>query len=103
MLEAALDEEVSEAIDHERISLLDNGIDNLKFLFWSAHLELLLQEDGSLLIVVAHDLVHDVLPVTAHVAVKQTTVVEWFGGADVRWAVLHLRSWPLSLAWIRKV
>lgn len=42
VLEAALDQEIAEAIDHQRIGLSDNGLDDLVFLLDSAHLELLL-------------------------------------------------------------
>lgn len=70
MLEASLNEEVAKAVDHQRICLLVDGCDYLVLLFWSANLELLLQEDRGLLIVIAHDLVHDILPVAVHVAVQ---------------------------------
>ena len=42
MLEAALDQEVTEAVDHEGIGLVDDGLDNVKLLLGSADLELLL-------------------------------------------------------------
>ena len=75
MLEAALDQEVTEAIDHERVGLSDNGLDNVILLIGRTYLELLLKEDRGLLIVVADDLVNYVLPVAAHIAIKQSTVV----------------------------
>lgn len=42
VLEAALDQEIAEAIDHQRIGLSDDGLDDLVFLLDGAHLELLL-------------------------------------------------------------
>jgi len=45
MLKAALDEEVAKAVDHQGISLSDDGLDDLILLLRSADLELLLQED----------------------------------------------------------
>lgn len=45
VLEAALNQEVSEAVDHEGVSLVCNGLDNIVLLLSSANLELLLQED----------------------------------------------------------
>jgi len=69
VLKAALDQEVAEAVDHERIGLIDDGLDDLILLLLGADLELLLQEDGGLLVVAVDDLVDNVLPVAAHVAV----------------------------------
>lgn len=42
---------------------MDDGLNDLVLLLSSANFELLLQEDRSLLIIVADDLVNDVLPV----------------------------------------
>ena len=64
VLEAALNEEVAEAIDHQRVCLVDNGLNDLVLLLCSADLELLLQKDRSLLVVVADDLIDNVLPIT---------------------------------------
>ena len=64
MLEASLDEEVSETVDHEWVCLVDDGLDNLILLLCGADLELLLEEDRSLLVVVADDLIDNVLPIT---------------------------------------
>lgn len=79
MLEAALNQEVPKAIDHQRIGLGDNGFNNVILLLGSANLELLLEEDGRLLVVVADDLVHNVLPVAVDIAVKEAAVVERLG------------------------
>ena len=76
MLEAALDEEVAKAVDHEWICLGDNGLHNLILLFDCANFKLLLQEDGSLLVVVAYDLVDNVFPVARHIAVKKAAVIQ---------------------------
>jgi len=75
VLKAALNQEVSEAVDHQRIGLRDDRLDDVILLLWRADLQLLLQEDRRLLIVVTDDLVDDILPVAAHVTVQQTTVV----------------------------
>ena len=83
VLKAALDQEIAEAVDHERVSLLDDGLDDLILLLLSTNLELLLQEDGSLLVVALDDLVDDVLPVAAHVAVKETAVVHGLSVGEV--------------------
>lgn len=76
MLKAALDEEVPETIDHQRIGLRDDCFNNVILLLGRANLELLLEEDGCLLVVVADNLVDNVLPVAVHIAVKEATVVE---------------------------
>jgi hypothetical protein len=64
VLEAALNQEVAEAVDHERVCLVDDGVDNVIFLVGSADFEFLLQEDGGLLVVAADDLIDNVLPIT---------------------------------------
>src|SRR5699024_8925046 len=56
MLKAALDEEVSEAIDHQGIGLGNDRFDNVILLLGRANLELLLEEDGCLLVIVANNL-----------------------------------------------
>lgn len=84
MLEAALDQEVSKAVDHEGVCLSNNGLDDLVFLLRSSDLELLLEENGSLLVVVADDLVDNVLPVAIDVAIQETTIVEGLGGGQIR-------------------
>lgn len=83
MLEASLDQEVSEAIDHERVSLSNNGLDNLVFLLRSSDLEFLLEENGGLLVVVADDLVDNVLPVAIDVTIEETTIIEGLGGGQI--------------------
>lgn len=83
MLEAALDQEVSEAIDHERVSLSNNGLDNLVFLLRSSDLEFLLEENGGLLVVVADNLVNNVLPIAIDVTVEETTIIEGLGGGQI--------------------
>ena len=83
MLEAALDEEVTEPIDHQGIGLVDDGLNDLELLLRSAKLQLLLKEDGGLLVIAAHDLVDDVAPVAAHVTIEQATIVQRLDGAHV--------------------
>lgn len=83
MLEAALHQEVTETVDHERIGLLDNGLNDVELLLWSADLEFLLEEDGSLLIVAADNLVDYVAPIATHVTVEEATIVERLHSAHV--------------------
>jgi len=45
VLEAALDKEVTETIDHQGVSLVDDGFDNFKFLLRRPDLQLLLKKD----------------------------------------------------------
>lgn len=70
VLEAALDQKVTKAVNHQRIGLGHNGFDDVILLLGSPNLEFLLQEDGSLLVIVANNLVNNVLPVAADVAVE---------------------------------
>ena len=86
MLEAPLDQKVSKSIDHERIGLSDNGFDDVELLLRSSHLELLLEKDRCLLVVVADDLINDILPVAIDAAVKQAAVVQ------------GLSSWQIGLS-----
>lgn len=69
MFEAALYQKVAKAIYHQRVSLCNDGLDNLEFLFHGANLELLLQENGSLLVVIADDFVDDVFPVARNATI----------------------------------
>jgi hypothetical protein len=92
VLEAALHQEVAEAIDHQWVSLGDDCLDNLILLLWCTDFELLLQEDGCLLIVVTDNLVDNILPSAAHVAVEQTTIVHGLYGRDVLWNARLTRS-----------
>lgn len=80
MLEASLDEKVAKAIDHEWIGLGNNRFNDVEFLLWRSNLELLLKEDRCLLVVVADNLVNDILPVAVDAAVKETAVVQGFSG-----------------------
>jgi hypothetical protein len=91
MLEAALDQEVTETVDHEWIGLVDDGLHDVKLLLWRAKFQLLLKEDGSLLVIAANNLVDDVAPVAAHVTIKQAAIVEWLDGAHVGWSLLGHR------------
>lgn len=89
MLEATLDEEVAETVDHKWVGLVDDGLNDLELLLRCAKFQLLLKEDGSLLVIAAHDLVDDVAPVAAHVTIEQAAIVERLDGAHV---VLTLRG-----------
>jgi hypothetical protein len=83
MLKAALNQEVSESVDHQWICLSDDGFNNVILLLSGADLELLLKEDRCLLIIVANNLVNNVLPVAVDSAIKKAAVVERFGGWQV--------------------
>ena len=83
MLEATLDQEVSEAVDHQWIGLSNDCLNDVILLVRSTHLELLLQEYRSLLIIVTNDLVNNVLPVAVDCAVKKTAIVEWLSGRQI--------------------
>ena len=69
MFEAALDEEIPETVDHQRVGLGYDCLDYIELLLRSPYLELLLEEDRGLLIVIARDFVNDVFPVAGHIAV----------------------------------
>lgn len=87
MFKAALHQKVAETVDHQVISLGDDGLNNLKLLLWGADLELLLQEYRGLLVVVAYNLVDDVLPVTVDIAIEESAIVQGFGGREVSLAL----------------
>src|SRR6266566_2180635 len=55
VFKAALNQEVPETIDHERIGLRNNSLNDLVLLLGGSHLELLLKKDGGLLVVVTDD------------------------------------------------
>lgn len=76
MFEAALDQEISKTVDHQRISLVDDSLNDLILLLSSANLQFLLKENGRLLVIVADNLVNDILPVTCNALIKQPTVVQ---------------------------
>lgn len=63
MFEASLDKKVTETIDHQRVCLRHDRLDDLELLLSCADLELLLEEDACLLVIVTDDLVDNVLPV----------------------------------------
>jgi hypothetical protein len=86
VLEATLYKEIAKAVDHQGVRLADDSLNNFELLLSGADLEFLLfismiqmhcqeslthllQEDGRLLIIVADDLVDNILPVTVHVAI----------------------------------
>lgn len=87
VFEATLNEEIAEAIHHEWVCLADNGLNNVEFLRRRSDLELLLQENRCLLIVVAHDLVDNVLPVTRNRLVQKTTIIHRLQWSRVRESV----------------
>lgn len=80
MFKAALDEEISESVYHERVRLISNRLDDVEFLFSCADFEFLLEEDGCLLVVTADDLFNYVFPITRDIFVEETPVVQWLEG-----------------------
>lgn len=95
MLEASLDQEVTKAVDHERVGLRDNCLHDVILLLSGSNLKLLLKEDRSLLVIIAHDLVDDVFPVAINRTVEEATIVERFSG----WKIgLALRSNRLDVS-----
>ena len=76
MLEAALDEEVAKSVDHEWVGLTDNCFNDFVFLLSCSDLELLLKENGRLLIIAADNLIHDVFPITRDILIKKASVIE---------------------------
>ena len=78
VLKASLNEEVSKSVDHQGICLCDNGLDDFVFLLGGADFQFLLQEDRSLLIVVADNFVDNVFPIAIDISVQQTAIVERF-------------------------
>lgn len=103
VFKATLHQEVTEAIDHQRIGLGHDGLHDFVLLFRSTNLQLLLQKDGCLLVIVADDLVNDVLPVAVDIAVQQTAVVEWLRwwkvGLSLRGSGLFFISGK-SMSWV---
>jgi hypothetical protein len=83
VLEAALNQEVAKAIDHQWISLCNDSLNYIVLLLSSANFELLLQEDGGLLIIIADDLINNILPVAIDSTIKKTTVVKRFSGWQI--------------------
>lgn len=70
VLKTALYKEVSKSVDHQGISLCNDCINNSMLLLHCANLELLLKENGCLLVVVANNLVYYVLPITVDASLK---------------------------------
>lgn len=87
MLKATLDQKVAKTVNHEWISLGNDCLDNIILLLSGTDLELLLEEDRSLLVVVANDLVNNVLPVAIDSTIKESAVVERFRGGKISLAL----------------
>jgi hypothetical protein len=83
MLEATLNQEVSKSINHQWVSLSNDGFNDIILLLSSTNLQLLLEEDGSLLVIIADNLINNVLPIAVDSAIKKTTVVEGFSGRKI--------------------
>jgi hypothetical protein len=70
VFETPLNEKVAETVDHQLISLSNNSINNRMFLLCSADFEFLLQKDRCLLIVIADNLVNNILPIAVDATFK---------------------------------
>lgn len=84
MLEATLNEKVAKTIDHQGIGLIYYSLHNVVLLISSTDFELLLQKNGGLLVIVADNLVHYILPVTGYILIQESSVVERLKRWDVR-------------------
>lgn len=84
MLEATLNEKVAKTIDHQGIGLIYYSFHNVVLLISSTDFELLLQKNGGLLVIVADNLVHYILPVTGYILIQESSVVERLKRWDVR-------------------
>jgi len=93
VFEAALDKKVSKPIYHERVRLLYDGFDYIIFLLCGPNFELLLQKYRGLLVIVANDLVHYILPITGNVLIEKAPVVEW-----LKWRNVRLGGIPTDLS-----
>jgi hypothetical protein len=83
MFEATLNQKVSKAVDHELVGLCNDSIHDSMLLIRGTNLQLLLKKDRGLLVVVANNFVHNVLPVAIDAAFEQTSVVKGFDGRDI--------------------
>jgi hypothetical protein len=63
---------------------MNDGANNLPFLGRRAHLELLLQEDGRLLIIVRNDLVDEMAPIAVCISVQEAAIINWLSERNVR-------------------
>jgi hypothetical protein len=70
VLKASLDEKVSKSVNHKLISLSNDSIHDGMLLIGCTDLKLLLQKNGCLLIVIANNLIDDILPVAVHTSFK---------------------------------
>lgn len=70
VFEATLNKEVAKAINHQGVGLSNNGLDNIVLLLGGTNLEFLLKKDRCLLIIIANNLIDNVLPVAIDCAVK---------------------------------
>ena len=84
MLEATLNEKVAKTIDHQGIGLIYYSFHDFVLLISSTDFELLLQKNGGLLVIVADNLVHYILPITRHILIQESSVVERLKRWNVR-------------------
>ena len=85
MFKAALNEKVAKPVHHQGVGLGHDCFDNLVLLLGCADFELLLKENRCLLIIIANDLVHNVLPVTIDIAIQESSIVQWLSRRQICW------------------
>lgn len=78
VFEATLNKEIAKSVDHEWVSLTNDGLDDVVLLLCRPNLEFLLKEDRRLLVIVANNFVHNVFPVARDILVKKAPVIERF-------------------------
>ena len=76
ILKATLDKEVAKAIAHQLKTASRDGLHDVVLHIWRTKLELLLEEDRSLLIVLGDNAIDDDIPVASDVLLKELTKVE---------------------------
>lgn len=82
-LEDALDEEVAEAIAHQLETTTDDAVNDRVLESWFRVLDLLLEEDGGLLIVAGDDFVDNQIPVSGDTRFKKLTPVDLLSRVNV--------------------
>lgn len=83
VFKAALYKEISKPVDHQRISLRNDCINDGMLLFHCPNLEFLLEENGCLLVIVANNLVHNILPIAVDASLEQSPVIQGLHGGDI--------------------
>ena len=70
VFETSLHEKVAESVDHEGVTLTDDGVDDFVFLGGGCEFEFLLEEEGGLLVALDNDFFNDSLDCLARKGVE---------------------------------